>query len=209
MVFSTNPVEILIFVLLQQPLSRSEQSVSSIIQKHIRNPDASSLAKQTVLLMPFGCLYPPKRSGKFETFTSGASNLHSKNDDLFHEPGLKSWFFGGGGGCQTFFPLSYEKNQPVHVIRIQCQRAPCGGIFFSSNQRTRPAWVRNISVPWSRLSRFFGDGRPPTFNRNPYNGYKNPYYWVDDHPLLYIYGNNGSLDPGTHLNRGIFFNKIS
>ena len=31
---------------------------------------------------------------------------------------------------------------------------------------------------------------------NPYNGYYiNPYYWVDDHPLLY--GNNGSLDPGT------------
>ena len=21
---------------------------------------------------------------------------------------------------------------------------------------------------------------------NPYNGYINPYYWVDDHPLLYI-----------------------
>ena len=40
-----------------------------------------------------------------------------------------------------------------------------------------------------------GDGKPPTFNRNPYNGYINPYYWVDDHPLLY--GNNGSLDPGT------------
>ena len=35
-----------------------------------------------------------------------------------------------------------------------------------------------------------------TFNRNPYNGYINPYYWVDDHPLLY--GNNASLDPGTH-----------
>ena len=30
---------------------------------------------------------------------------------------------------------------------------------------------------------------------NPYNGYINPYYWVDDHPLLY--GNNGSLDPST------------
>ena len=30
---------------------------------------------------------------------------------------------------------------------------------------------------------------------NPYSGYINPYYWVDDHPLLY--GNNGSLDPGT------------
>ena len=45
-------------------------------------------------------------------------------------------------------------------------------------------------------SRFFGDGHP-TFNRNPYNGYINPYYWVDDHPLLY--GNNGSLDPGTYI----------
>ena len=30
---------------------------------------------------------------------------------------------------------------------------------------------------------------------NPYNGYINPYYWVDDHPLLY--GSNGSLDPST------------
>ena len=44
-------------------------------------------------------------------------------------------------------------------------------------------------------SRNSGDGHP-TFNRNPYNGYINPYYWVDDHPLLY--GNNGSLDPGTY-----------
>ena len=34
------------------------------------------------------------------------------------------------------------------------------------------------------------------FYRNPYNGYINPYYWVDDHPLLY--GNNGSLDPSTY-----------
>ena len=38
-------------------------------------------------------------------------------------------------------------------------------------------------------SRYIGDGHP-TFNRNPCNGYINPYYWVDDHPLLY--GNNGS-----------------
>ena len=44
-------------------------------------------------------------------------------------------------------------------------------------------------------SRFLGDGHP-TFNRNPYNGYINPYYWVDHHPLLY--GNNGNLDPGTY-----------
>ena len=31
---------------------------------------------------------------------------------------------------------------------------------------------------------------------NPYNGYINPYYWVDDHPVLYE--NNVSLDPSTH-----------
>ena len=49
-------------------------------------------------------------------------------------------------------------------------------------------------------SRYIGDGHPTfTFNRNPYNGYINPYYWVDDHPRLY--GNNGSLDPGTCNNR--------
>ena len=33
---------------------------------------------------------------------------------------------------------------------------------------------------------------PPLIG-DPYNGYINTYYWVDDHPLLY--GNNGSLDP--------------
>ena len=38
--------------------------------------------------------------------------------------------------------------------------------------------------------------QPLIGNPNPYNGYINPYYWVDDHPLLY--GNNGSLDPSTH-----------
>ncbi len=36
---------------------------------------------------------------------------------------------------------------------------------------------------------------PPLIG-NPYDGYINPYYWVDDHPLLY--GNHGSLDPGTY-----------
>ena len=55
--------------------------------------------------------------------------------------------------------------------------------------------VMNIQMCHGQKSRFFGDGHP-TFNRNPYNGYINPYYWVDDHPLLY--GNNGSLDPGTN-----------
>ena len=51
-------------------------------------------------------------------------------------------------------------------------------------------------------SRYIGDGHL-TFNKNPYNGYINPYYWVDDHPL--IYGNNGSLDPGTYANPSVFW----
>ncbi len=55
-----------------------------------------------------------------------------------------------------------------------------------------PTWKPHVCH--GQKSRFFGDGHT-TFNRNPYNGYINPYYWVDDHPLLY--GNNGSLDSGT------------
>ena len=52
-------------------------------------------------------------------------------------------------------------------------------------------------VPWSRLSRFIGDGKPPTFDDgNPYNGYINPYYWVDE--VIPLYGNNGSLDPSAY-----------
>ena len=44
--------------------------------------------------------------------------------------------------------------------------------------------------------RYIGDGKPPTLIGNPYNGYINPYYWVDfSHPLLY---GNGSLDPSTY-----------
>ena len=54
-------------------------------------------------------------------------------------------------------------------------------------------------MPWSKLL-VLGMGDLPPFNRNPYNGYINPYYWVDDHPLLY--GNNGSLDPGTYPTLG-------
>ena len=51
-------------------------------------------------------------------------------------------------------------------------------------------------MPWSKVA-ILGMVIPPSIGiRNPYNGYINPYYWVDDHPLLY--GNNGSLDPGTY-----------
>ena len=50
-------------------------------------------------------------------------------------------------------------------------------------------------MPWSKIAILGMVIQPLT--RNPYNGYINPYYWVDDHPLLYE--NNGSLDPSTYV----------
>ena len=47
--------------------------------------------------------------------------------------------------------------------------------------------------PWSKLV-VLGMAIPPLIG-NPYNGYINPYCWVDGHPLLC--GNNGSLDPSS------------
>ncbi len=67
------------------------------------------------------------------------------------------------------------------------------GFFFSIGYNFICAMVN---------SRYIGDGHP-TFNRNPYNGYINPYYWVDDHPILY--GNNGSLDPGTFEEKNVYW----
>ena len=42
---------------------------------------------------------------------------------------------------------------------------------------------------------------PPLIG-NPYNGYINPYYWVNDHPLLY--GNDGSLETGSSTSQPFF-----
>ena len=49
-------------------------------------------------------------------------------------------------------------------------------------------------VPGSKVA-ILGMVIPPLIG-NPYNGYISPYYWVDDHPLLF--GKNGSLDPGSY-----------
>ena len=56
-------------------------------------------------------------------------------------------------------------------------------------------YIYIIYVPGSKLH-ILGMVIRPLIG-NPYNGYINPYYWVDDHPLSY--GNNGSLDPGTYI----------
>ena len=56
-------------------------------------------------------------------------------------------------------------------------------------------WQQASYVPWSKAA-ILGMVIQPLIG-NPYNGYINPYYWVDDHPLLY--GNIGSLDPSTYV----------
>ena len=58
-------------------------------------------------------------------------------------------------------------------------------------------WGGKLYEPGSKLV-VLGMVIPPLIG-NPYNGYINPYYWADDHPLLY--GNNGCLDPGTCANK--------
>ena len=42
-----------------------------------------------------------------------------------------------------------------------------------------------ISTCATVKSRYIGDGHL-TFNRNPYNGYINPYYWVDEFIPYYM-----------------------
>ena len=60
-------------------------------------------------------------------------------------------------------------------------------------------------MPWSKVA-ILGMVIQPLIG-NPYNGYINPYYWIDDHPLLY--GNNVSLDPSTYggINIGLRLRK--
>ncbi len=84
----------------------------------------------------------------------------------------KSWFDGD-------FPWYKVKN---HQLNKSKMRDP-----------TNQIWTYE---PGSKLV-VLGMAIPPLIG-NPYNGYINPYYWVDDHPLLY--GNNVSLDPSTYDN---------
>ena len=65
---------------------------------------------------------------------------------------------------------------------------------WEDDMNSSEVWDVPRYEPGSKLV-VLGMAIPPLIG-NPYNGYINPYYWVDDHPLLY--GNNGSLDPSTY-----------
>ena len=49
---------------------------------------------------------------------------------------------------------------------------------------------------WNVLDGRLRFGWDMSHRESLFHGYINPYYWVDDHPLLY--GNNESLDPGKY-----------
>ena len=57
-----------------------------------------------------------------------------------------------------------------------------------------------IYVPWSKVA-ILGMVIPPLidFNRNPYNGYINPYYWVDEFIPYYMEMSWELIDPIAHI----------
>ena len=74
-----------------------------------------------------------------------------------------------------------------------------GGIGLGHDGLRLPGWTRllNEIAMCARVDQLPILGMViPSLIGNPYIGYINPSYWVDDHPLLW-YGNNGSLDPST------------
>ncbi len=77
---------------------------------------------------------------------------------------------------------------------LNCWRSR--GLGSIQDKKHMDFWTAGLTSKCAMVkSRYIGDGHH-TFNRNPCNWYIKPYYWVDDHPLLY--GNNGSLDPSTN-----------
>ncbi len=80
----------------------------------------------------------------------------------------------------TGLSIFFANNGPQELFHILC---------------TASALTKILYEPGSKLL-VLGMVIQPLIVINPYNRYINPYYWVDDHPLLH--GNNGSLDPGSY-----------
>ncbi len=89
---------------------------------------------------------------------------------------------------------------PMRTTEVAPGPSPLGslGCTKSIGAMTSPQTSKTTDFIWARVDQLvvLGMGDIPPLIGNPYNGYINPYYWVDDYPLLY--GNNGSLDPSTY-----------
>ena len=88
----------------------------------------------------------------------------------------------------------YLHCQIVTILQSQCRKQLTREISNGVGKKnccTCQQFVCVFECRWQIL-------RIYTYMRgNRFNWYIKPYYWVDDHPLLY--GNNGSLDPSTYM----------
>ena len=95
--------------------------------------------------------------------------------------------------CFRFYDPSFNINhsmRPAEDWRLKCQAALgvkcsapkrwCWPQMFCENNQIWRAYVPGSQLP------ILGMVFPPLI-RNSYNGYINPYYWVDDHPLIPVY----------------------
>ena len=104
--------------------------------------------------------------------------------------------------CKVAIPDG-SRNIPSHILRFGL----CIATFIQKKNSVGdpPLVVKPTTSPFQQIkavsdchmcqgqkSRFLGNGHP-TFHRESLQWVYKPYYWVDDHPVLY--GNNGSLDP--------------
>ena len=119
------------------------------------------------------------------TFTTNheTSWLIWANWQIYNTPNLN--FVAILGGFPYFF-VHFGVTNLDYLNPLK--QTPCRTITESPDEsKLLPVCVFVLCVPWSRLSRFFGDGRPPTYNRESlYNGYINPYYWVDEFIPYYM-----------------------
>ena len=85
--------------------------------------------------------------------------------------------------AEEYTPIVAARRQdiPAHISQ-KMRKAPQGGRLGGCESGLQENVSRNFMCAMVK-SRYIGDGHP-TFNRNPYNGYINPYYWVDDHPPI-------------------------
>lgn len=97
----------------------------------------------------------------------------------------------GGLPIYNLKPLSRSNFSGLQQRTGRFQVFP--GLLMESASRVLHFFARNVwclfsctqrgDLPRSKLKLLILGMVVPRLVRNPYNGYRNPYYWVDDHPL--------------------------
>ena len=67
-----------------------------------------------------------------------------------------------------------------------CTHGPTGGVHLVQTSSTPTHLDVHRPLEWLLKAHGHGDGQFPPWKGNPYNGYLNLYYWVDDYiPIPY------------------------